>query len=199
MTSWPASLPAMYCPGSKSPFHHSYLWKGQVLTLPLCSDWYRKQTAQDSFEPVVDVLLNWAIFIYLGAICPWDAFAPSATGTAQTRAPFPLWRLVCLAIAIFALRRLPSVLILYKGTMLRPHVTSMKEALLMGYFGPIGVSALFYMLVGLEYIETHILDDDGQPRSDVRELFYVMEVVVWFIVVSNVVSTPFTLKKRTMN
>jgi hypothetical protein len=75
----------------------------------------------------------------------------------------------------------------------------MKEALLMGYFGPIGVSALFYMLVGLEYIETHILDDDGQPRSDVRELFYVMEVVVWFIVVSNVVSTPFTLKKRTMN
>ena len=83
--------------------------------------------------------------------------------------------------------------------MLRPHVTSMKEALIMGYFGPIGVSALFYMLVGLEYIETGILDAEGQPRSDARELFHVMEVVVWFIVVSSVVSTPCPLSQRTMN
>jgi hypothetical protein len=34
------------------------------------------------------------------------------------------------------------------------------------------------MLVGLECIETRMLDGDGQPRFDARELFHVMEVVV---------------------
>lgn len=65
----------------------------------------------------------------------------------------------------------------------------------MGYFGPVGVSAIFYMHVGLEYIETHILSADGQPRSDMTSLFHVMEVCVWFIVISNTVRSSWVSTK----
>lgn len=108
----------------------------------------------------------------------------------ETEAPLPLWRLVCLAVAIISLRRLPSVLVLYKLDLLKPSVRSLKEAALMGYFGPVGVSAIFYMHVGLEFLSTEIVSTEGGERADAMKLYHVLHVSVWFIVISSIVSWP---------
>ncbi|KAK4099510.1 hypothetical protein N658DRAFT_474894 [Parathielavia hyrcaniae] len=150
-------------------------------------DWLRKHTVKDSFEPTIDVLLNWAIFIWLGAVCPWRSFAPSATGVDRTSAPLSLWRLACLVISILTLRRIPSIFALHKLGLLRPNVGSLREAFFMGYFGPIGVSAIFYLHIGLEYLQTEIRDIDARVRDDATDLYYLMEVCVWFTVVSSVI------------
>jgi sodium/hydrogen antiporter len=134
------------------------------------------------------VLLNWAVFIWLGAVCPWELFAPSVTGADRILAPLPLWRLGCLAISVIGLRRIPSVLALYKVGLLKPNVSSLQEAFFAGYFGPIGVSALFYLHVGLEYLERDIFDvEGGQVRDNARDLFHMMEVTVWFVTIASVV------------
>ena len=153
------------------------------------SDWFRRETANDSFEPTVDMLLNTSIFIYFGAVCPWESFAPHIHTESLLDSPLPIWRLICLGISILALRRVPVVVGLHLVGWLRPHVSSLREAGFMGFFGPIGVSAIFYLHVMLEYLRKHIVSEsgDGELRTDVRELFNVAQVCVWFVVVCSVV------------
>jgi NhaP-type Na+/H+ or K+/H+ antiporter len=153
---------------------------GNVLTW---DDWFRKQTERDSFEPTVDTLLNWAIFVYFGAVCPWRSFAPSVHGVG----PLPLWRLVCLAISVLCLRRVPVVLGLWKLGLLKGNVKDLKQALFMGWFGPIGVSSIFYLHVMMEFL-VEDMQPEGGLREDVRTLYEVVQVVVWFVMVSSVVS-----------
>lgn len=68
--------------------------------------------------------------MYIGAIFPWSDFSsPDSTGITYPR-------LVLLGVLVLLLRRIPSILLLYK---LMPRVCkNWKEALFMGYFGPIG-------------------------------------------------------------
>lgn len=93
-----------------------------------------------------------------------------------------------MAIAVISLRRIPSIVALYKLGALKPCVTSLREALFMGYFGPIGVSALFYLHIALEYLEVHMIDVDAPNAQEARNLYHLMHVIVWFVVVSSVVS-----------
>lgn len=135
-------------------------------------DWYRVRTQveeQDSFQDILDSLLNTAVFIYIGAIIPWDAYnsADSALGIAP-------WRIVVLGICVLLVRRLPWVVALSK---LIPAITSLKEAFFAGHFGPIGVGAVFYIEVALREIPT-----DGS-RDRLRALY---TPVVLFIVFSSV-------------
>lgn len=164
---------------------------GNVLTW---DDWFRQKSEGDSFDPTIDMLLNWAIFIYFGAVCPWPRFAPSIHGEGDLGiGPLPLWRLICLAIAILGLRRLPVVLALWKARLLRGNVETLKQALFMGWFGPIGVSSIFYLHVTLEYLEEHVTTSaEGRLRGDVEVLYELVQVCVWFAMVSSVVS--FTLR-----
>jgi sodium/hydrogen antiporter len=55
----------------------------------------------------------------------------------------------------------------------------------MGFFGPIGVSAIFYLYISLEFLET--ITSDGLQREDARKLGEVLTVVIWFLAIcSNV-------------
>ena len=72
-------------------------------------------------------------FVYLGALLPWDEWA--ALG----------WRGVALAVAVLLLRRLPWVLLLARPLRLAP-----VDAGYLGWFGPIGVSAVFYLTLVAE-------------------------------------------------
>jgi NhaP-type Na+/H+ or K+/H+ antiporter len=47
-------------------------------------------------------------------------------------------------LRILLLRRLPVLLLIYRYI---PHLHSRKDALFLGWFGPIGISALFYALL----------------------------------------------------
>ena len=72
-------------------------------------------------------------FIYLGAVLPWGEWV--ALG----------WRGVMLAVAVLLLRRLPWLLLLA-----RPLRLGRADAGFLGWFGPIGVSALFYLTLVAE-------------------------------------------------
>ncbi|KAL8292334.1 hypothetical protein RQP46_001800 [Phenoliferia psychrophenolica] len=98
-------------------------------------DFYRIESEDDTFQDVIDSLLNASIFIYLGSLLPWSEFGAD---------PLTAWRLVVLALCILAVRRLPWIMLLYPVT---PALHSPSEALFAGWFGPIGVSAVYYALL----------------------------------------------------
>ena len=71
--------------------------------------------------------------MYIGSIFPWREFhMPDVTG-------ITLGRLFILGFLILVFRRIPAIFMTYR---LMPRcVKNWKEALFMGYFGPIGKSA----------------------------------------------------------
>ena len=84
----------------------------------------------DEVNNCVDVLLNFGGFMYIGTIIPWEEFhQPEVTG-------ITIGRLFGLGILVLLFRRIPAVFMTYKAM---PKVLkNWKEALFMGYFGPIG-------------------------------------------------------------
>lgn len=59
-------------------------------------DWFRLETIDDSLQPTIDMLLNLAIFMWYGAVCPWTSFAHNSV--------IPIHRMVFLGILILLLR-----------------------------------------------------------------------------------------------
>lgn len=142
-------------------------------------DWYRVRTQEeeeDSFQDIIDSLLNAAIFIYIGAIIPWDAY-----NTGSTFLDIHPWRIVLLGITILVLRRLPWVVALTRAI---PAITNLSESLFAGWFGPIGVGAVFYIQVALREIP-----DDG-TRDRLRAVY---TPVVLFCVFSSVLMHGVTI------
>lgn len=139
-------------------------------------DWYREVTIDDSLQPTIDMLLNVTIFIWYGAICPWESFA--------TTEVVPLYRLIPLGLLILLLRRAPSILGLHKKI---PQIEDIRQAIFMGFFGPIGCSAIFYLYVTVKFIRTLSPDGGATPRRDVENLEEAVNLIVWFLVVSSIV------------
>src|SRR5205085_3812369 len=66
-------------------------------------DWFRLETLDDSLQPTFDMLLNMAMFMWLGATCPWESFWSGEV--------VPPARLVALGVLVMLLlRRLPVIL-----------------------------------------------------------------------------------------
>jgi NhaP-type Na+/H+ or K+/H+ antiporter len=61
-----------------------------------------------------------------------------------------------------------------------------RQAIFVGFFGPIGVSAIFYLYITLEFLET--ITVDGVQRADAQQLGEVMMVVVWFLAICSIAS-----------
>lgn len=61
-----------------------------------------------------------------------------------------------------------------------------RQAVFVGFFGPIGVSAVFYLYISLEFLET--ITVDGVQREDAKHLSEVMIVVIWFLAICSIVS-----------
>ena len=121
------------------------------------------------------MLLNVAVFMWFGAVCPWSTFAHTSV--------IPLYRLIPLGILILLFRRLPVVFLLHKKI---PQIEELRQTLFVGFFGPIGVSAVFYLYVSLQFLSE--VNVDGQMRSDASSLTEVMIVVVWFLAICSIVS-----------
>lgn len=144
----------------------------------LFSDWFRLETMDDSLQPTIDMLLNVAIFAWYGAICPWYTFAHNNV--------IPIYRLIFLGILVLLLRRLPIILILHKKI---HQIEEWRQAIFVGFFGPIGVSAIFYLYVSLEFFRD--ISVNGQEREDALRLSEVMTVVVWFMTICSIVRFVF--------
>lgn len=86
-----------------------------------------------------------------------------------------------MAILVLTLRRLPIVLALYKWI---PAIHNWREAVFTGWFGPIGVGAIFYYTVALE-----ALPEDG-PNTHARAL---LQPVIYFMVLASVIAHGVTI------
>jgi hypothetical protein len=120
------------------------------------------------------MLLNVSIFAWYGAVCPWYSFAHNNV--------IPIYRLIFIAILVLMFRRLPIVLIMHK----RIHqIEEWKQAFFVGFFGPMGVSAIFYLYISREFLLQ--ITYQNHERADAERLGEVFNVVVWFVVICSVV------------
>ena len=85
-------------------------------------------------------------------------------------------------------RRLPVVFAFHKKI---HQIKEARQAIFVGFFGPIGVSAIFYLYISLEFLET--LTIDGVEREDAEHLGEVMTVVIWFLVICSIVGSTMLL------
>lgn len=136
-------------------------------------DWFRLETMDDSLQPTIDMLLNVAVFMWFGAVCPWHQFVANDV--------IPIYRLIPLGILVLLLRRLPMVLGFHKKI---HQIEELKHAAFVGFFGPIGVSAIFYLYIAREFLRD--IQVDGQQRGDAAHLAEVLNVVIWFLVICSI-------------
>ncbi len=87
-----------------------------------------ERTTDAPIDEAINRFLVIPLFIAVGAALPWSAWAELG------------WQGPALAIAILLLRRLPVLLLLR-----RPLGLGLADAVHLGWFGPIGVSGLFYL------------------------------------------------------
>lgn len=121
------------------------------------------------------MLLNLSIFIWFGAVCPWDSFVHNDI--------IPIYRLIALGILILLFRRIPIIYLLHHQIR---QIEEKQQALFAGFFGPIGVSAVFYLYISLEFLKQ--LTVEGVVRDDAARLAEVMNVVIWFLAICSIVS-----------
>lgn len=122
------------------------------------------------------MLLNLACFVYIGASIPFSSFHDPAIGLS-------VWRLVVLAILVLLFRRMPFVVALKPFI---PALGTHREAAFAGWFGPIGVGAVFFSKVTAGMTNPNNL---GENPHNVERLLRVRSVVwpiVMFLVLSSV-------------
>jgi NhaP-type Na+/H+ or K+/H+ antiporter len=141
-------------------------WDGHYLT--------ESQRRYDEVNTSIQMLLNFGGFFYIGTVLPWSAFQdPGGTGLTYGR-------LFCLGFMVLFLRRIPAMLVAYK---LMPKVCkNYKEALFMGYFGPIGAGAVFY----IEYAR-EVLPEFGEGNTEETDLVLAIGPVVYWLVLFSIV------------
>lgn len=121
------------------------------------------------------MLLNLAIFMWFGAVCPWSSFVHNDV--------IPIYRLIFLGILVLLLRRLPVILAMHKGI---HQIDQFSQAAFVGFFGPMGVGAIFYLCVCREFLTENVLVD-GKPREDAVKVAEAVNIVVWFLVICSIV------------
>ncbi|KAH7111310.1 Na(+)/H(+) antiporter 1 [Dendryphion nanum] len=129
----------------------------------------------DEVNSCFDVILNFGGFMYIGTIFPWSEFQmPDVTG-------ITLLRLFILGFLILLFRRIPAIFLTYR---LMPRcVKDWKEALFMGYFGPIGIGAVFYV----EHTR-HLFPKPGEAKTEEEDnLVQAMVPVVYWLVLFSIV------------
>ncbi|KAF9911916.1 hypothetical protein EC991_001822 [Linnemannia zychae] len=139
-------------------------------------DWFSNEIAEAHIQEIIDMLLNLACFVYIGASIPFSSFNDASLGLS-------VWRLIVLAIVILLLRRLPFVVALKP---LIPALNTYRDAAFAGWFGPIGVGAVFFSkLTAMQTHPEHL----GEHAYNFERLMRVREVifpVVMFLVFSSV-------------
>ncbi|KAI8596866.1 Sodium/hydrogen exchanger family-domain-containing protein [Dissophora ornata] len=139
-------------------------------------DWFSNEIAEAHIQEIIDMMLNLACFVYIGASIPFASFSDAALGLS-------VWRMIVLAIVILMFRRLPFVMALKHFI---PALSSYREAAFTGWFGPIGVGAVFFSKVTASMTsEEHVGEDahNAERILRVRELVF---PVVMFLVFSSV-------------
>ncbi|EPZ34071.1 Cation/H+ exchanger domain-containing protein [Rozella allomycis CSF55] len=159
-------------------------------------DWFTEKTKKENFQEIIDMLFNIVFFVILGSLLPWASFAS-----------FGLGKLFGLSFLILIFRRLPIVLILkrfipvlrsYREASFIPVLRSYREASFAGWFGPIGVGAIFFSLLIEEKLKIQTNSAD-EIDFIINNTFTVVSFVVLASIIVHGITVPITnfhLKKR---
>ena len=186
---------ALFCAGSGSLLGLDDLLVGFAAGVGFSNDgWFTQKTEESHVSNVIDLLLNLAYFVYLGAIIPWEKYNAPELGLTP-------WRLVVIAILVIFFRRIPIMMALKP---LIPDIKTWREALFAGHFGPIGVGAIFAALLSRAELE----HDSTTPLAKLPafgEENYMVIQIIWplttFLVITSILVhgssiAVFTLGKR---
>ena len=92
-------------------------------------------------------------------------------------------RLIGIGILILLFRRLPIIFAMHRRIQ---QIEEVRQAIFVGWFGPIGCSAIFYLYISVEFLRD--IQVDGVQRPDAAYLQEVITVVVWFLAICSIVS-----------
>ncbi|BFZ56073.1 hypothetical protein PYCC9005_003115 [Savitreella phatthalungensis] len=120
---------------------------------------------------IVDLLFNAAFFIYFGATIPWY----DLVHTPQ----IPVPALAAFIVGVLLLRRLPPIMLLWKTI---PEIKTSREALFCGWFGPMGVGAVF--LAQLLRSELGKFGD-GKETHEIRLTRQVVLPIIYAVVLAS--------------
>ncbi|WVQ70777.1 hypothetical protein IAR50_000299 [Cryptococcus sp. DSM 104548] len=134
---------------------------------------FNKATEDAVFSNVIDLLFNCAAFIYIGALIPFSDF---------NKPDLRVWRLVVLALLILLVRRLPAMIACYKFI---PDIKTFREAMFTGWFGPMGVGAIFISTLARTSLTEGETDKNTEVVDRLRE---VIGPITAFLVLSSVVT-----------
>ncbi|SLM36408.1 na h antiporter nha1 [Lasallia pustulata] len=186
---------ALFCAGTGSLLGLDDLLVGFAAGVGFSNDgWFTHKTEESHVSNVLDLLLNLAYFVYLGAIIPWQQYNAPELGITP-------WRLVVIAILVILFRRIPIMMALKP---LIPDVRTWREALFAGHFGPIGVGAIFAVILTRAELETHGVTPLAELPGPGAEHYFIIQII-WplttFLVVSSILVhgssiAVFTLGKR---
>ncbi|KAL3496209.1 alkali metal cation/H+ antiporter Nha1 C terminus-domain-containing protein [Aspergillus germanicus] len=188
---------ALFCAGSGSLLGMDDLLIGFAAGVGFSNDgWFTEKTEESHVSNVIDLLLNLAYFVYLGAIVPWEDFNNADIGLSA-------WRLVVIAILVIFFRRIPIMLLLKP---IIPDVKTWREALFAGHFGPIGVGAIFACILARAELETGTTQpvveaDFPKPHTHNYYIVQIIWPLTTFLVISSILVhgssiAVFTLGKR---
>ncbi|KAK0234998.1 Cation/H+ exchanger [Armillaria nabsnona] len=142
---------------------------------------FNVQIEGEAFASVMDLVLNCGCFVYIGAWLRFGAFDDPLLGVTPGR-------LMILLVAIMVLRRVPSLLVLYRWI---PEIESWGEALFVGHFGPMGVGAIFVSTLAL----TRLPEPQYPPQNQQELLAATLQPIVSFVVLGSIIihglSIPF--------
>lgn len=117
--------------------------------------WFQKTTKSVHLANIIDLLLNSAMFVYVGAIIPWYAFEPRAI-TPNITVP----TLIAFLVLVLLFRRIPIILATYQWI---PDIRTLREALFCGHFGPMGLGGIFLAIEARAVLETGAAKPEPHP------------------------------------
>ncbi|KAJ1722414.1 hypothetical protein LPJ53_003173 [Coemansia erecta] len=141
--------------------------------------WYHETTQGSTVQETINYLMTLGFFMYFGATIPWSQY----TGTNGLDA----WRIIVTIILVIGIRRLPAFVLLKR---LVPAVCSWTDVLAAGWFGPIGVSAVFYALEAVKQIDEH---GDSNAGRSARILIPIAWAIVFGSVLLHGLTVPVLL------
>lgn len=133
--------------------------------------WFSSRTYKTKLPSILDLLLNSTMFIYFGAIIPWQNYE-------KTLSP---GKMLLATALILLLRRLPAIFVMKRFI---PDIKTYGEAIFVGHFGPMGVGALFLSIEARAQLETGTSSPLPHPGKHVfhqEAVGTVWPVVCWVV------------------
>ncbi|GHJ88066.1 hypothetical protein NliqN6_4468 [Naganishia liquefaciens] len=137
---------------------------------------FRNEELHTHFTEGIDNLLDIGVFLTLGTVLPWHAWLSHAHSGYSAVA---LGKLVGFAVLVMLFRRLPIMLALKRWI---PLIKTTKESTFTGWFGPMGIGAIYYALKAAEDLST-----ENILKS---ELYTVVSFIVFTSTIVHGVTVP---------